>query len=73
MTTENGTSADQGNGFEQRFEGLREGLKKLAHQFDTTPEGYLGKIKNQIKEHPLAAVGIAFGVGYLVMRMARRR
>ena len=72
MTTQNGT-ASQGNGVEQRFEGLKESLKKLAHQFDTTPEGYLGKVKSQIKEHPLAAVGIAFGVGYLVMRIARRR
>ena len=25
-----------------------------------------------IKEHPIAAVGIAFGVGYLVMRLIRR-
>jgi ElaB/YqjD/DUF883 family membrane-anchored ribosome-binding protein len=25
-----------------------------------------------IKDHPLAAIGIAFGVGYLVMRLIRR-
>ena len=26
----------------------------------------------QIKKHPLAALGIAFGVGFLAMRLARR-
>lgn len=26
----------------------------------------------QIKKHPVAALGIAFGVGFLVMRLARR-
>ncbi|MDB4952510.1 MAG: hypothetical protein JWO36_79 [Myxococcales bacterium] len=25
-----------------------------------------------IKEHPIAAIGIAFGIGYLVMRLVRR-
>jgi ElaB/YqjD/DUF883 family membrane-anchored ribosome-binding protein len=25
-----------------------------------------------IKDHPIAAVGIAFGVGYLIMRLVRR-
>jgi surfactin synthase thioesterase subunit len=26
----------------------------------------------QIKKHPFAALGIAFGIGYLAMRIARR-
>ena len=25
-----------------------------------------------IKEHPIVAIGVAFGVGYLVMRIAKR-
>lgn len=58
---------------EHQFDALKDSLKKLAHRFDTTPEGYLGKAKEQIKAHPYAAIGIAFGIGYLFVNIARRR
>jgi len=32
----------------------------------------LNRIGALIKEHPIAAIGIAFGVGYLTVRMLRR-
>lgn len=35
-------------------------------------EGFLAKTKAMIVENPLAAVGIAFGVGYVAMRVLRR-
>ena len=30
------------------------------------------KLSGVIKDHPLAAVGIAFGIGYMAMRWVRR-
>lgn len=32
----------------------------------------LGRVSALVKEHPIAAIGIAFGVGYLAVRMMRR-
>lgn len=58
---------------EHQFEALKAGLKDIVHRLDPAPEGYLGRAKAQIVKHPIAAVGVAFGVGYLVMRLARRR
>jgi hypothetical protein len=33
---------------------------------------FTAKVGRVIKDHPIAAIGIAFGVGYLVMRVIRR-
>jgi hypothetical protein len=71
-TMQNGTASSSNGSAQHRFEGLKEGLKTFAHRFDSTPEGYLGKLENQIKAHPIAAVGIAFGIGYVAMRIFRR-
>lgn len=32
----------------------------------------LGRVSALIKEHPIAAIGIAFGIGYLAIRMLRK-
>lgn len=32
----------------------------------------LGKVSALVKEHPIAAIGIAFGIGYLAVRMLRK-
>jgi ElaB/YqjD/DUF883 family membrane-anchored ribosome-binding protein len=32
----------------------------------------LGRVSALVKEHPIAAIGIAFGVGYLAIRMLRK-
>ena len=32
----------------------------------------LGRVSALIKEHPIAAIGIAFGIGYLAVRMLRK-
>ena len=32
----------------------------------------LNRASSLIKEHPIAAIGIAFGVGYIVVRMLKR-
>lgn len=41
----------------------------------TTPASvtsFRSKAHKAIKDHPIAALGIAFGAGYLFMRLARR-
>ncbi len=38
----------------------------------STVESYLGRAKFLIIANPLAAVGIAFGIGYVAMRIVRR-
>lgn len=35
-------------------------------------EAALKKTSSLIKEHPIAAIGIAFGVGYIAMRMLKK-
>lgn len=32
----------------------------------------LGRVSALVKEHPIAAIGIAFGIGYLAVRMLRK-
>lgn len=32
----------------------------------------IGRVSALVKEHPFAAIGIAFGVGYLAIRMLRK-
>jgi len=32
----------------------------------------IGRLSALVKEHPIAAIGIAFGVGYLAIRMLRK-
>jgi ElaB/YqjD/DUF883 family membrane-anchored ribosome-binding protein len=39
--------------------------------FDRGKEG-LNRVAGLIKEHPIAAIGIAFGIGYIAVRMLRR-
>ena len=39
--------------------------------FDRGSEA-LGRVSALVKEHPIAAIGIAFGIGYLAVRMLRK-
>jgi ElaB/YqjD/DUF883 family membrane-anchored ribosome-binding protein len=39
--------------------------------FDRGKEG-ISRVGALIKEHPIAAIGIAFGIGYITVRMLRR-
>lgn len=32
----------------------------------------LTKVSDLIKEHPIAAIGVAFGIGYITVRMLRK-
>ncbi len=79
MTTKLST-ADVTNEIESRLDGLKSSVKELLDHGladkagavkDSAIDGvqYIG---TQIKRHPIAALAIAFGIGYLAMRMIRR-
>ena len=72
--------------FEDRLDALKESVRgivdfsadkadflkhKLGDVKDYSGAG-VKKVGALIKEHPIAALAIAFGVGYLTMRMMRR-
>lgn len=44
-------------------------VKTTAAASDTS---FISKAGKAIKDHPIAAIGIAFGAGYLFMRLIRR-
>jgi ElaB/YqjD/DUF883 family membrane-anchored ribosome-binding protein len=45
--------------------------KRLSSQARDTGAQALDRTRDTIKAHPIASVAVAFGVGYLVMRIAR--
>jgi ElaB/YqjD/DUF883 family membrane-anchored ribosome-binding protein len=65
--------------FDARLDSLKDSVKDLldagserASNFKDSALTGANKVGGLIKAHPVAAVAIAFGVGYLVMRMIRR-
>jgi hypothetical protein len=74
------STADVTNEIEGRLDGLKNSVKALLDHGladkagavkDSAMSGveYIG---SQIKKHPVAALAIAFGIGYVAMRMIRR-
>lgn len=61
--------------FDERFEALKSGVHKLFEKATMRPT-WLGRATDRsaelIKAHPIAAVGIALGISYLVVRAIRR-
>lgn len=44
----------------------------LQHKAKDKGSAAIDRVTDVIKAHPFAAVGIAFGVGYIAMRLVRR-
>ncbi len=73
------TKVDVVNELETRFEGLKDNAKNLIDEAPDAINGikdramssveYLGA---QIKKYPIPALAIAFGAGFLAMRLIRR-
>ena len=65
--------------FEDKIDSLKESVRgivdfssgkaEVVKQYGARGASKLGSL---IKQHPIAALGIAFGVGYLAMRIMRR-
>ena len=71
----NGTMAT----FEDRLDSLKESMRNLVDYgsdikdrvVDTSKTG-ISKMGSLIKDHPIIAIGVAFGLGYLTIRLLRR-
>lgn len=84
MTTQsNSTTHDRIDALKAEVESVVETVKTRAASLgDKASEmktsavesttAFISKATTLIKEHPIAATGIAFGAGYLVMRLLRR-
>ena len=61
---------------EDRFDSLKESvLSRLGDVKDSVVSGTrkgVSRTGSLIKEHPIAAIAIAFGIGYIAMRVMRR-
>jgi hypothetical protein len=74
------STADVTNEIEGRLEGLKSSVKELldhglADKAGAVKDSALSGVEyigSQIKKHPVAALAIAFGIGYIAMRMIRR-
>jgi ElaB/YqjD/DUF883 family membrane-anchored ribosome-binding protein len=81
MFSQNGHSAS--TRINDRIDNLATNLKSAVEQMSkqaytakekasASASSFIAKTGQAIKDHPIAAVGIAFGLGYLVMRALRR-
>ena len=73
--------------FEDRLDQLKESVRAMVNERATQVKDAaadakdaivrksgraVSRVGNLIKDHPIAAIGIAFGVGYLAVRLLRR-
>ena len=77
MSAQNGsvqTNTEQR--FDRRIEELKAGILKMMDDVTTRESSrirtFAGRATQVIKAHPMVAIGAAFGLGYVVMRIARR-
>ena len=60
--------------FDEQLDALKSGVHKLIDRATKKPN-WFGRVMNTtgeaIKAHPIATIGIAIGLGYVVVRFAR--
>lgn len=56
----------------QKVDALKTKVVEVKDQALTRGSDLLSSVSGLIKEHPLKAIGIAFGAGYIGMRLLRR-
>ncbi len=63
---------------EAQIDAVRSSIKDLIDRLEGKPEhaprvkAFAGKVTEAIKAHPIRAIAVALGLGYLVVRVARR-
>jgi hypothetical protein len=61
--------------FDEQLDAFKSGVHKLVERATTKPT-WLGRVLastgETIKAHPIAAVGVALGLGYLLVRVTRQ-
>ena len=81
MQSTNGSAQSDVNGrWHEQVESFKSGMHKLVDRVSTKYNGEPSWLKKTvdrtgeaIKAHPIAAIGIAIGSGYLLVRFLRRR
>jgi ElaB/YqjD/DUF883 family membrane-anchored ribosome-binding protein len=61
--------------FDEQFDALKSGVKRIVDRATTKPTWFgrmASKTGETIKAHPIAAIGVALGLGYVIMRVVRR-
>ena len=79
MRNHNGATRAMEHPFESQVDALEEEARKFVNRITTASAGWKSraqrfatKTNELIKEHPVAAGTIAFAVGYVLARVARR-
>jgi ElaB/YqjD/DUF883 family membrane-anchored ribosome-binding protein len=57
---------------QERVNAIKGKAADLQHRAKQRGGAALDRTTSLIKEHPIAAVSVAFGIGYLLMRLVRR-
>jgi ElaB/YqjD/DUF883 family membrane-anchored ribosome-binding protein len=78
MTTRNGTTSTLGDSVDERIDSLKESASAIKNRVIDVKDqamdrgnAVLDKSTDYIKANPLKSVAIAFGVGYIAMRLFR--
>ena len=69
-------AASVGEEADEAMEALSHKLERLSETSDelaALKEDWLGDARKYVSAHPFASVGLAFGAGYLVRALLRRR
>jgi len=66
------TTTNQSDSAGQRIEQAGDRISDIADDVVTSLGKRVGSLGALIEEHPFAAVGIGFGIGYLIARLLRR-
>jgi hypothetical protein len=76
MLTQNGTPGTNHHMIGDRLEAVRSGVKhfaeRVAEKAGPRARSFGAKATEMIKAHPIAAAATAVGLGYLIVRIARR-
>jgi ElaB/YqjD/DUF883 family membrane-anchored ribosome-binding protein len=70
--TTKGSVEDRLGSIRDSVRGFVDRSEQRAHAIRTRSSDAIDRTSDLIKAHPLKAVGIAFGIGYLAMRLFRR-
>ena len=56
----------------ERAEAIKSRMADVKDTVVSSSKSGINRMGSLIKEHPIVAIGIAFGIGYLAMRVFRR-
>ncbi len=78
MTTRNGTTTSIGSSVDERIDSLKESASAIKNRVIDVKDqavdrgnAVLDRSTDYIRENPLKSVAIAFGIGYIAMRIFR--